>query len=361
MRIVTLLGGAAALFAITKGSPVDVSRALIEDSIGSVNLSAASTVGYGPPHVGYGAFAGGGTRRRVRRDSAQKADLTEEEFEALITKGCMLLGAMGAKDSEVSNFVPGIGGSAESQWRNPQDIADWGWTRANSVYFRDFERGKPDTTFLSAIGASSRRQHEGGPNWLHGWEHTTETVHDGVTYPSTAGMYCTIMNVDDGVMIGWSRWAPSYAGQHMKSPPVYTFPKLARWSDMAYIDWVQHANARQKPASNIQYFANLNIINDLTESIIEFVFDSPNLQDDCASFSWERRVSYPMDSEEGKALLASPNGNGIAWFLLQHKSTFGERTTVDRVEVWCKYEPIEDDPEGEDEAQINMLFHIRRQ
>lgn len=33
-----------------------------------------------------------------------------------------------------------------------------------------------------------------------------------------------------------------------------------------------------------------------------------------------------MDSDAGKVLLGSPNGRGVAWFLLQHKKAFGLKT-----------------------------------
>lgn len=38
-----------------------------------------------------------------------------------------------------------------------------------------------------------------------------------------------------------------------------------------------------------------------------------------------------MDSEAGKVLLGSPNGRGVAWFLLQHKKAFGLKTVISAV------------------------------
>ncbi|QDS73117.1 hypothetical protein FKW77_001062 [Venturia effusa] len=41
--------------------------------------------------------------------------------------------------------------------------------------------------------------------------------------------------------------------------------------------------------------------------------------------------TFSMDSEAGKVLLGSPNGRGVAWFLLQHKMAFGLKTITSAV------------------------------
>jgi hypothetical protein len=45
-------------------------------------------------------------------------------------------------------------------------------------------------------------------------------------------------------------------------------------------------------------------------------------------------VEFSMESEEGKALLASPNGAGMAWLLIMHKGVLG-RKTVGKVIVFA--------------------------
>ena len=51
------------------------------------------------------------------------------------------------------------------------------------------------------------------------------------------------------------------------------------------------------------------------------------------------------DSDEGKAILGSPNGRGAGLLLATHKSTFGAKF-IDSVVFWC-----EDD-------YINLLFNV---
>jgi hypothetical protein len=55
-----------------------------------------------------------------------------------------------------------------------------------------------------------------------------------------------------------------------------------------------------------------------------------------------------MDTDIGKALLGSPNGRGIGYLLVQHKSTFGTTATVNKVTFYCT----------RDVGEMNMIFHI---
>jgi len=45
-----------------------------------------------------------------------------------------------------------------------------------------------------------------------------------------------------------------------------------------------------------------------------------------------------MDSEEGKAILGTPNGAGVAWLLIQRKQELGHRTIKDVTVFWAEYE-----------------------
>jgi len=36
-------------------------------------------------------------------------------------------------------------------------------------------------------------------------------------------------------------------------------------------------------------------------------------------------ITFGMDTEEGKAILGTPNGCGVAWMLIQHSKAFGKK------------------------------------
>jgi hypothetical protein len=46
--------------------------------------------------------------------------------------------------------------------------------------------------------------------------------------------------------------------------------------------------------------------------------------------------TFDMDSEQGKAILGTPNGAGVAWLLIQRKRELGHATVKD-VTVFCAH------------------------
>lgn len=50
--------------------------------------------------------------------------------------------------------------------------------------------------------------------------------------------------------------------------------------------------------------------------------------------NWANKVVVGMDTNEGKAILASPNGRGIAWLLTNQKAQMGIKT-IESVTVWA--------------------------
>jgi hypothetical protein len=55
--------------------------------------------------------------------------------------------------------------------------------------------------------------------------------------------------------------------------------------------------------------------------------------------------TFSIDSDAGKVLLASPNGRGTAWFLIQHKAKFGVKW-IDQITIF------------KDRLATYMLFRI---
>ena len=49
-------------------------------------------------------------------------------------------------------------------------------------------------------------------------------------------------------------------------------------------------------------------------------------------FEWPG-ISFEVESEEGRAILGTPNGSGVAWMLGQHKGQFAGKR-VERVTVF---------------------------
>lgn len=78
------------------------------------------------------------------------------------------------------------------------------------------------------------------------------------------------------------------------------------------------------------------------------VFDKESL---CKDYQWANRAYWDIDTPEGKALLGSENGRGFGYLLVQHKSTFGDRTAITGVTMWCS-------TRDETVPQVNLLFRV---
>ena len=59
-------------------------------------------------------------------------------------------------------------------------------------------------------------------------------------------------------------------------------------------------------------------------------------------------LTFSIESDEGLALLGTPNGRGVAWLLKQHEELSGKRAS--KVTVWCDVEKVPLKP--------SMLFHL---
>lgn len=70
-------------------------------------------------------------------------------------------------------------------------------------------------------------------------------------------------------------------------------------------------------------------------------------QKDCSAFPWHKRASWPKDTLTIRTLIASPNGLGGAFLLIQHKDVFGPRASIVGVDMCCTND-------------FNLMFHIEQ-
>jgi hypothetical protein len=68
--------------------------------------------------------------------------------------------------------------------------------------------------------------------------------------------------------------------------------------------------------------------------------------------NWDNRVEFSMFTKEGLAILGTPNGSGVAWFLINHKAQMGVKT-IGSVFVWA-----EDPSQIGDRLERSLLFTI---
>jgi hypothetical protein len=191
-------------------------------------------------------------------------------------------------------------------------------------------------------------------NYLYAKEHTRTHNRDGVLYRQTEARYRTIINAEQGVIIGWHKFSPKFSGEQL-NPPVTILPGLRQWSDVAFLCWKEHCKARKANIRNLNYILSAEVFNYEASAVMANVLDVDKFHSDshCAvaeefDLDWPG-LTFTMSTREGKALLATSNGHGAAFLLIQHKSTFGEKATIDTVTMYC-----------DDTNAVNLLFHVNR-
>ncbi|KAL8652193.1 MAG: hypothetical protein Q9210_002828 [Variospora velana] len=93
-------------------------------------------------------------------------------------------------------------------------------------------------------------------------------------------------------------------------------PPLSRWSDVTWTLWKQKAG---NGAGNLRYVARSANTNEDTKSVMSYIYDKhggakpfPGLE-------------FGMDTGEGRALLGTPSGVGMAWLLIERMDELGRR------------------------------------
>ncbi|KAF2876222.1 hypothetical protein BDV95DRAFT_560268 [Massariosphaeria phaeospora] len=224
----------------------------------------------------------------------------------------------------------------------PGDLKKWGYGSLEYDDYYDFKWSIPIKKALENIGVSAKKKDEGGPNRAWNWEHESEVTIDGKKYLPTGATFLNIFNPEDGVIIAWGNYGPAYRAKK-KDPPIELLPKLQKWSDVAFLQWYA-TSGKGDSTKNINYILQTPIENEESVSLIERALANTKKE----LKTWPG-VEFDAESDEGKAILGSPNGSGIGFFLTQHKKWLGNKMVV-------KLTVFQDD--GVAPRPPSVIFHI---
>ncbi|KAI4252442.1 MAG: hypothetical protein LQ352_004290 [Teloschistes flavicans] len=140
------------------------------------------------------------------------------------------------------------------------------------------------------------------------------------TPPSNAYYWANYLPETFAILIS-TTYSPSYQLQQAGVPadqiPSRT-PPLHRLSDVLWAVWESFVYA----PGNFRYYAVDGITNAIARPLMEDIF---NDRRGTTVVPWENRLTFGLDSKEGKALLASPNGLAVAWILIHRAEELGRR------------------------------------
>lgn len=127
-------------------------------------------------------------------------------------------------------------------------------------------------------------------------------------------------------------------------------PPLHHWSDIAYLQWLKTSTSASSPVplpAPIKFVLRLKIQNVDTYSILNKITARHGL----TGYPPWPGIVLDIESDEGKAVLGTPNGAGVAWLLIQRKKELGHKR-VEKVTFFCV------PSEGEIHLWASLLFWI---
>jgi hypothetical protein len=108
-----------------------------------------------------------------------------------------------------------------------------------------------------------------------------------------------------------------------QDPPVNSIPPLHHWSDIAYLQWLAASGSSPSmtvaPAP-IRYILRLSIHHPPTYSSLNKIAAKQSSK----TYDVWPGATFDIAGEEGKAILGTPHGAGVAWMLIQRKKVLGK-------------------------------------
>ncbi|KAF2621471.1 hypothetical protein BU25DRAFT_379643, partial [Macroventuria anomochaeta] len=314
-----------------------------------------------------------GRKIRFRRDSVvhdffDGDHASEVDWKKFAEKGSALMCGLNGDDEEAGIQMGDkrTPPSAASPWTGDltRELVVWKWSIVNpSTYSCKMNDHWKIPEAMKALRLNGKPQSEGGDNACYRVEHwnpkPTEngrqipainqwyTV-DGMEYQATQAHYELGINPTGGAIFGFFLDSPIYAASNTwyggrKPVDPTKLPRLRAFSDILWGYW----NRNNPDIKNIRYFFMLGISNDQTNQLIDTCLQKAGKQ-----LSEWPGMEFDTKTDEGHALLGSPNGAGFAYFLMQHKRELGLKTitkvTVFRAET-------DDDLAFVDS---HLLFHV---
>ncbi|GAB1735597.1 hypothetical protein NU219Hw_g4173t1 [Hortaea werneckii] len=229
-----------------------------------------------------------------------------------------------------NNLIALINGPVDcvkpSHWTNIDDLAANGWTQEVN---REIELKEPFKSIWSELGVplTDVKRIE--------WKHTKSSAPigpGGMIYRPTGARYQNIYSKE--MIIADYNFGPDNMGGR-KSPPMVAseIVPLKQWSDVAFLQYQDYCKQREPITSTFEAclrglrgVMRANVVSAKTREVAyEALSRSGRLLR-----GWDHRATWAIEEESAQALLATPNGQGVGWFLAQHKPQLGHKIVTER-------------------------------
>ncbi|KAK5123897.1 hypothetical protein LTR85_002093 [Meristemomyces frigidus] len=220
----------------------------------------------------------------------------------------------------------------QTQWTDWNVIKDYGWFRTERTVRYDIPASVAGAVLSpkpKGLGAPAPNPEGTGydPIWVM-WDQTLQTtvkdLKTGKSYNPSGGFYQTEFYPSYGIIIADNNLSPK---GHIASYPSRwkggDIVPLAAWSDIVFLEWQNICTLAGQHVSNLQYIFRSYIVNEATQEVIWQALKNVGITD--GPPKWPGK-EFDMSTNEGKAILGTANGNGVAWIVMSHRAQLGTKT-----------------------------------
>ncbi|EDU43710.1 conserved hypothetical protein [Pyrenophora tritici-repentis Pt-1C-BFP] len=244
------------------------------------------------------------------------------------------------------------------------ELQDWYWRPVHpATYSCSISQHWQIPHAVESLGLSGTSKAQGGDNECFRTEHWDPERRDddgnqipavnqrytvpgySKQYRATKAHYEFGVNTKAGAIHGIYLEGPQASAKGLwgKLPKKDELPELRAFSDVIWGYW----NRNNPDIKNIRYFFMVGISNDLMNELI-----ASSLTNKKARLAKWPGTEFSTATDEGHALLGSPNGAAFAYFLMQHKAQLGQKT-ITKITV---FRPDNDD--DLDFVDASLVFHV---
>ncbi|KAI4682345.1 uncharacterized protein J4E88_005235 [Alternaria novae-zelandiae] len=248
--------------------------------------------------------------REAQRGGRMGGGGGNQDYEAAVVKGTRLLQILAAKDKT----------QVQSAYEEVQELAQHGHLLKPQDKFFEINC---IADALCDLGVSDKMVYDGGENNRTHHVHDRDGAEATEDDTTTHGYFSQVSNPHSGVLIADSNLSPAHAAKFDDEweEEAIELPSLRHWSDVAFLQYLSSFPEPPIRPIPLNYVFRVQIQNAATSLVLNKIISKH------ATFTYEMwpGITFGMDSEEGKAILGTPNGCGVAWMLIQHKKAFGEK------------------------------------
>lgn len=143
---------------------------------------------------------------------------------------------------------------------------------------------------------------------------------------ATGAEFANVYDPQHNIIVAVSLKSPTFALQDAgkSGDPL---PKLKNWSDVTYLVWKNICDKHGKSVSDISILVYFMVVNKDAAQILSQIIPQFSMLPESPP-----GASFEPDSDNFKAIMGTPPGQGIGWFLAQHQQELKGKT-VQRIEI----------------------------